>query len=70
MALNDNTRVIPGTGYIHSAPVGVAKPTNMTQPAAPWEETPATRPRTASRSAAAGGTRPRMSDRSGKKVAR
>ena len=39
MALNDNTRVIPGTGYIHSAPVGVAKPTNMTQPAAPWEDT-------------------------------
>lgn len=46
MALDDNTLVIPGTGYVHTAAVGTAKPASVISPAAPWVDT-GTPPRTA-----------------------
>ncbi|MEV4414014.1 hypothetical protein [Catellatospora sp. NPDC049609] len=39
MALNDNTLVIPGIGYVYTAPTGTAKPASVTAPAAPWVDT-------------------------------
>ncbi len=36
MALDDTTLIIPGTGYIFTAPTGTAKPTSLTAPGTPW----------------------------------
>lgn len=36
MALDDNTLIIPGTGFIFTAPTGTPKPANLSAPAAPW----------------------------------
>ncbi len=37
MALNDTTVILPGTGFLYTAPNGTAAPANKTAPAAPWE---------------------------------
>lgn len=36
MALDDTTLVIPGVGYIYTAPTGTAKPASAAAPATPW----------------------------------
>lgn len=36
MALDDSTLVIPGVGYIHTAPTGTSKPADPAAPATPW----------------------------------
>lgn len=36
MALDDTSLVIPGTGFIFTAPTGTTRPVNATTPAAPW----------------------------------
>lgn len=36
MALNDSALVIPGVGYIHTAPTGTTRPTNPAAPPPPW----------------------------------
>lgn len=36
MALNDSALIIPGIGYIFSAPTGTAKPVDPAAPVAPW----------------------------------
>lgn len=36
MALDDSTLVIPGVGYIHTAPTGTPKPGNVNAPPNPW----------------------------------
>ena len=38
MALDDTALVIPGTGYIFTAPPGTARPTNINAPATPWTD--------------------------------
>lgn len=39
MALDDSSLIIPGVGYIYTAPTGTAKPASATAPAAPWVDT-------------------------------
>lgn len=36
MALDDSTLVIPGVGYIYTAPTGTTKPASAAAPASPW----------------------------------
>jgi len=36
MSLDDTTLVIPGVGYIYTAPAGTAKPTSATAPPSTW----------------------------------
>ena len=38
MALDDAAVIIPGTGYVYTAPVGTAAPTDFENPESPWED--------------------------------
>lgn len=37
MGMSDQAVVIPGQGFLYTAPVGTPRPTNLTDPESPWE---------------------------------
>ena len=38
MALDDSAVLIPGTGYVYTAPIGTPAPTDFLAPESPWED--------------------------------
>jgi len=38
MALDDAAVIIPGTGYVYTAPAGTAAPVDLINPGSPWED--------------------------------